>query len=882
MSKGKVSRIRGFVARSSRTAAGGTSSLFNHANRSHPTLLTALRELIGREMPPIRTRPVSAGAGAGAGALRIAAGRAGKRRTGRKPIGRTSVNAGSNAGGRLLHHPHAQQHPPMPAMARPPPSVLRIAAVSACGLLPPGVLMAPWPRQLLKDPSEVVSRVEMVGSAWPFLREEIKIRLSSRLSSIVGISLTMDEWLVSGRDHGLFALQAHFIDADWKRRVINLGVINPVLRPDDTCSVLDARPVLDAFGLQDLVFGVVTGGCGGAVDTTDGDVEVVVDGQVSDLVGDCFRGRCLFSSVMMAGTKLCGGAFGDPSFIRDHLGDCSGERLVIHGEGEATVKTTVGVVAKCIAAIRENAAAAGDVGRVSSVHAADGSAGDIGHHSLADVTADGAAGTGHVSGGLHVGTGPSVSVGMPMVNGVGGASSSSVVVGPIQDVMTDGGGCDGSLVSTAAAARAAAVVAAATEIPPTPLPTLPKPYLKGNFLSLLTEWETLCGVNEPVNGFTEELLKPMREMLSDENWVIIRAVTRALSLVRNCLSNKEGWCMLPDALMQIINLVCAICDRLTVIEMLLDQPMDRSGQYSSMRMYMTEFVRRHQIRPEDADGSTEIAVILEGYLLNNLLIDLYPVIQPLTEYVPKQSYFIMALALDPRYGSLASLISLNKKLMHGSRLMFEKEYHNEDNGMSDERIRKQVLSILSRYDHEVIIPIMLAVNSKYNNSQSEEGAAAKVGGESEEGLFAETFEPTDDWKNRQQLDTELTKFRAYKKNILRSANAADCLSWWENNAELFPNISSLFKRVVSIPSSHVPVQRILSSAGAKMKVARRRIGRAGLEDLIFIHENLTTDMLSDIQGMPRFKTEVGEGCQGAALFDDDSLLEIAPEFFSCK
>lgn len=46
INKTKVSGICGVVARSSRTTGGGTYSLFNNANQSHPTLLTTLQQLL--------------------------------------------------------------------------------------------------------------------------------------------------------------------------------------------------------------------------------------------------------------------------------------------------------------------------------------------------------------------------------------------------------------------------------------------------------------------------------------------------------------------------------------------------------------------------------------------------------------------------------------------------------------------------------------------------------------------------------------------------------------------------------------------------------------------------------------------------------------------
>lgn len=841
ISKGKVSRIRGFVARSSRTAAGGTSSLFNHAHRSHPTLLAALRELIERDMPSVRPR-------GGQGQLRLSGGRAGKKR-------------------RKLSRVPARQ--PAPRLARPSAAMVKVSAAVACALLPPGGRGGVWGKEIFREGVAEVSHREMVSSAWPFLREEIKARVAGRFSGVGGVSLTLDEWNVAGRGNRVWAVSAHFVDGAWKRHVINIGMVALNMRSPGLG--LDVRRLLDAFLIRERVFGVIDSP----------EVGVIVDGRISDVVSECFRGRCLFTAVADAAYRLaCGGGGGDVYALRQHLGDNAEHPLVIHGESEASIESTAAAVARCIHQIRESTCMTGSVTRVPGFPGTEANAAEMGASGIPDISGDGAPGVGHADASVHMSTAtPSVSAGM----GAGpssGAAGSATGANSLQDVLSDGTAVATAVhVAAAAAARAGDDVGAGEVHAQPSVPLLPKPWLKGCFLSLLTEWEALIALNEPVSGFTEEHVQPVRELL-DEHWVIIRAVVKALAIVRAHVGQKRGWVMLPDCLMMVINLVCGICDRLTEIEMLVDQNMLPNAQHSNVRHYMTECLRSHQVRPEDAEASSPVVALVEGYLLNQVLFDLYPLIQPLTEYVSKQSYCIMGLALDPRYASLASLISLNKKLMQGSRLLYEKEFPNEDATGSDERIRKQVLTILSRYDHEVMIPIMLALNSKYGSRPSEEPTPAKVGADAEEGLFAETFEPTEDWKNRQTLDAELTKFRTYKKNIARTATSAECLAWWETNAELFPNISQLFRKVISIPASCARVERVLTTDGGKIKVARRRLGRSGLEDFVFIHENLDVDMLVEINGGQRSKSEEEEVC--VELMDDETLFELAPEFFSSE
>lgn len=710
--------------------------------------------------------------------------------------------------------------------SRPPATTLRIAAALAAGLIPPSAFNSPWCRYLFRELSAHVSRQFLITEAWPFLRDCIKPTLATRLVPVPAISVSLDEWVVAGRSNRLWAVNVHAVDASWTRFVANLGLVSQLPRTPGV--VVDPRPVLDAFGVRDRVFAVVAG--------RSGEVGLVVDGRLNDMVGDCFRGRCLFSAVADAVYRVCAGADVDAFSIRasQHLADGDGG-LVVHGETDLTVDGNAARIARCISSIRDRV--------------------EFSTRGLAD----------------------------RVIAGVEGADA-------IQDVVADVQ-MDSDSVALAADAAAAAVAAAenvaeGSALGGTMAMRLPKPWVKGNFLSMATEWELMCAMmqqqQQSVQGFAEDHLQTVRENLGDEHWVMTRAVIKVLQLVRRVVGGRERWCLLPDALMKMINLVCAVCDRLTEIELMVDQSLlgAASSQYSSMRQCMLEFVRSNSVRGEDAEGSTAMVPIVEGCLLNRLLVELYPLVQPFVEYMPKQSYCLMALALDPRFGSLASLISLNKKLMQGCRLIFEKELHGEDGESCDDRVRKLVLSMLSRYDNETMIPMMVSLNHKIGNGSSHDGDEHKVVHDGEEGLFAETFEPTDDWKNRQQLEGELSKFRSYKKNIARTASSAESLRWWESNAELFPNIATLFRKVVSVPSSHVPAERILHTDGAKMSVARRRLARSGLEDLVFIHENLTDELLADALGCPTSKGErwILEGRD--IVMDDDEVYELGPELFS--
>lgn len=712
-----------------------------------------------------------------------------------------------------------------------------------------------------------MTRHYLLTVAWPLLCERIKPGIVERLVPVPAVSVSLDEWIVAGKESRLWAVNVHAVDSTWTRFVANLGLVSQLPRAPG--AVVDPRPVLDAYGVSGRVFASV-------VRRSD-DVALVVDNSLNNLdevVGNCFRGRCLFSAVADAVYAVCAGhtSMLDTNTGRGtNTGDCG--TVVVRGGTDVTVEGNALQVAHCIATIRgavENGAVNGQhFDRASSGRLRDGGQDEEklennisgGENQNIGRCREGTIGDTHMD--SDSATSAAVAA---VVTGDCTVNMESRMNGTADDLISSGD---------------AALVNCSENKTPCALARLPKPWLKGNFMSMVREWELVCTIGGAEKGFSEEWVQLVRNNMSEEYWVMTRAVVRVLQLVRKWVSGRERWCLLPDALMKMINLVCAVCDRLTEIEDFMDGPSLGASNYGSMRECMADYVRSRIVQGKDVEDSSAMVAAVEGCLLNRLLEKLYPLIRPFVEYIPKESYCLMALALDPRFGSLASLISLNKKLLQGSRLVFEKKLHGKESEASDERVRKLVLSMLSRYDNEMMIPMMVSLNTKVGNDGMDMEESKSGADHGEEGLFAETFEPTEDWKNRQQLEGELSKFRSFKKNIARTASSAESLRWWENNAELFPNIATLFRKVVSVPSSYVPVHRILSSRGAKMDVTRSRLSPKGLEDMVYIHENLDTRIMSSIIGAGQASEhDAWQVHAGDVGLDDEELYELAPELFS--
>jgi len=62
------------------------------------------------------------------------------------------------------------------------------------------------------------------------------------------------------------------------------------------------------------------------------------------------------------------------------------------------------------------------------------------------------------------------------------------------------------------------------------------------------------------------------------------------------------------------------------------------------------------------------------------------------------------------------------------------------------------------------------------------------------------------------------------------------LNWWRVNQFRYPNLAVIARRVLAIPATSAPVERLFSVAGLTIANDRARLLPELAEDLIFIHE----------------------------------------------
>lgn len=63
------------------------------------------------------------------------------------------------------------------------------------------------------------------------------------------------------------------------------------------------------------------------------------------------------------------------------------------------------------------------------------------------------------------------------------------------------------------------------------------------------------------------------------------------------------------------------------------------------------------------------------------------------------------------------------------------------------------------------------------------------------------------------------------------------LEWWRKNELKFPTIAHVARRVLSVPATSVPSERIFSAAGLLINKLRNRLSSSLVDNIIFLNKN---------------------------------------------
>ena len=69
------------------------------------------------------------------------------------------------------------------------------------------------------------------------------------------------------------------------------------------------------------------------------------------------------------------------------------------------------------------------------------------------------------------------------------------------------------------------------------------------------------------------------------------------------------------------------------------------------------------------------------------------------------------------------------------------------------------------------------------------------------------------------------------------AQPVDCMKFWNEHAQVFPRIYQVAMRVLSVPATSAPVERVFSHGGIIMRPHRARLSATNLSSLIFLKCN---------------------------------------------
>lgn len=81
-------------------------------------------------------------------------------------------------------------------------------------------------------------------------------------------------------------------------------------------------------------------------------------------------------------------------------------------------------------------------------------------------------------------------------------------------------------------------------------------------------------------------------------------------------------------------------------------------------------------------------------------------------YITKQAHCLTSLELEPCFCNLSNLVTLNKKLMRGSRLRLENQFLIPNYYFNTDRARDRFQSETNQHDEEIIIPLTTALGPR--------------------------------------------------------------------------------------------------------------------------------------------------------------------------
>ncbi|XP_065199166.1 zinc finger BED domain-containing protein 4-like [Sycon ciliatum] len=140
---------------------------------------------------------------------------------------------------------------------------------------------------------------------------------------------------------------------------------------------------------------------------------------------------------------------------------------------------------------------------------------------------------------------------------------------------------------------------------------------------------------------------------------------------------------------------------------------------------------------------------------------------------------------------------------------------------------------------EIVRRVCAQITADSNGSSSDDECIleppAKRPMEEDMSLFfaCPSVEPSTTSSAASDCEVEVTQFFTEKQ----VGSSVDPLDWWRTNADRFPTMARLAKRVLCIPATSVPSERVFSAAGIIVSKLRASLTHENVDALVFLHAN---------------------------------------------
>jgi hypothetical protein len=99
--------------------------------------------------------------------------------------------------------------------------------------------------------------------------------------------------------------------------------------------------------------------------------------------------------------------------------------------------------------------------------------------------------------------------------------------------------------------------------------------------------------------------------------------------------------------------------------------------------------------------------------------------------------------------------------------------------------------------------------------------------------------PDDANTDENRINTELEYYKNLKglSVMLTGAVLSDPLQWWQVQEKMLPILSVLARRMLCVPATSAPTERVFSVAGLTISKCRASVLPQNASDLIFLHDS---------------------------------------------